>query len=150
MWRSEIIEGLFWIAWGIFFVFFGFKLNFGAFNNPGSGFLPVITAFILILLTLLLLQRGLMRAEKSAIRIPWQRPALMIVCVFFYGLLLEFAGFFLSTLVFMFLQFGLLKGKGRWSGVLIYAAATAVGAWLVFSVISGIPFPTSRLSSIWR
>ncbi len=148
--RKEIIEGLFWIAVGIFFAFFGVKLNLGTLNTPGPGFLPVVMAVVLIFLALLLIGRSLMRTATLAIGIPWKRPALMICYVFLYGFLLEFVGFFLSTLILMFLQLGLLKGKGRWSGVLIYAAATSLGAWLVFSVAMDIPFPLSRLSTLWR
>ena len=135
---------------GIFFGFFGVRLNLGTLNTPGPGFLPVVMAVALIFLALLLLGKGLMRTATSAISISWKRPTLMVCYVFLYGLLLEFVGFFLSTLVLMFLQFGLLKGKGRWSGVLIYAAASSLGAWLVFSVAMNIPFPLSRLPTLLR
>jgi hypothetical protein len=83
-------------------------------------------------------------------RIPWRRPIFAIASVFFFGLMLDLVGFLLSTFMMMFILIGLLRGKSSWIMVFIYAAATALAAWLVFSVAFSIPFPSSRLMAIWR
>lgn len=147
--ESEVIGSLFWMGVGIFFALEGVKLNLGTFRNPGPGFLPVIMALILLLFSLFTLAKGLIKPERPVIRILWKRHALMIASVFFYGLLLDLFGFLFSTFITMVILFGLLRGKSRWTIVFIYSAATALAAWLVFSVALNIPFPSPRLMAIW-
>lgn len=147
--ESEVLGSLFWIGVGIFFALEGIRLNLGTFRNPGPGFLPVIMALILILFSLFILAKGLIRPERHIIRILWKRHAWMIASVFLYGLLLELIGFLFSTFITMVIFFGLLRGKSRWAMVFIYSGATALAAWLVFSMALGIPFPSPRLMAIW-
>ena len=149
--ESEVVGGLFWMAVGIFFAVGGVKLNPGALRNPGPGFLPLVMALLLILFSLFILARGLIKPVKSISRFPWRRPAFVVASVFFYGLLLDLVGFLISTFILTFILFGLLiRSKNRWPKVFLYAAATAFVAWLVFSVALNVPFPPARLAAIWR
>ena len=148
--ETEVIGSLFWLVVGMFFMLGGIKVGLGTLREPGSGFLPVTMAMILILLSLITLVKGLIRSAKPISGIPWRRPVLAIASVFFFGLLLDLIGFLLSTFVMMFILFGLLRGKSRWAHVFICSAATALAAWLVFSVALSIPFPSSRLMALWR
>lgn len=148
--ESEVIGGLFWMVVGLFFVIARGGATIGTLRSPGPGFLPLIMALILISFALFTLVKGLVRPERTLSRIPWRRSALTITSMFFYGLLLEFIGFLLATFILMFILFGILRGKANWSRVFLFAAATALGAWLLFSVALNIPFPPSRLLAIWR
>jgi hypothetical protein len=149
--ESEVVGGLFWMAVGLSFALAGVKLNVGTLTNPGPGFFPMIIALILTFSGLLTLAKGLIRPVRPVSRISWKQQALATASVFFYGLLLDFVGFLISTFVLMFVLFGLLiKGKSRWQKVFLYAAATAVASWLVFSVALSVPFPSPSLSAIWR
>jgi len=143
---SETIGSLFWIAVGAFFAIEGARLGVKTLKNPGPGFLPVMTALLLILFSLLILGKGLLRPADAVARIPWRRHVFVIATIFFYMFLLDWIGFLTSTFVLMFMLFSVLvRGKNRWSMVSIYALATAVAAWLVFSVAIRMPFPTPRL-----
>ena len=149
--ESEVVGGFFWMGVGIFFTLVGVKLDFGTLTNPGPGFLPVIIALILIFSGLLTLAKGLIRFVKPVSGIPWKQQALATASVFFYGLLLDFFGFLISTFILMFILFGLLiKGKSRWQKVFLYAASTSLASWLVFSVALKVPFPSPSLTTIWR
>ena len=140
--ESEVVGGLFWMAVGLFFALGGVKLNVGTLNNPGPGFLPLIIALILTFSGLLTLTKGLIRSVRPVSGISWKQQALVTASVFFYGLLLDFFGFLISTFILMFILFGLLiKGKSRWYRVFLYAAATALASWLVFSVALKCLFP---------
>jgi hypothetical protein len=146
---SETIGSLFWIGVGGFFAVEGVRLGVKTLRNPGPGFLPVMMALLLILFSLLILGKGLMRPAGAVARIPWRQHVFVIAAIFFYMFLLDWIGFLTSTFILMFLLFGLLvRGKNRWSMVSLYALATAVAAWLVFSVAIRMPFPSPRLLPI--
>ena len=143
---SEAIGSFFWIAVGAFFAIEGIRLGVRTVRNPGPGFLPVIMALLLILFSLCILIRGLLRPTRSVGRIPWKRHVLVIAAVFFYIFLLDWIGFLASTFVLMFMFFGLLiRGKNRWRAVFFYSLVTALSAWLVFDIAAKMPFPSPRL-----
>ena len=149
--ESEVVGSLFWMAVGIFFAVGGVMLNLGTLRNPGPGFLPLVMALLLVCFSLFTLGKALIKPVRPLSRFPWKRPALVVASVFFYGLLLDLAGFLISTFILTFILFGLLiRSKNRWPKVFFYAAATGVVAWLVFSVALSVPFPPARLMAIWR
>jgi len=147
---SEVIGSLFGLVIGIFFALSGIKFGLGTLSRPGPGFLPVIMAMFLIFFSLFNFIKDLFRPAKTISQIPWKRAVWVIASVFLYGLLLDLLGFLISTFIMMFILFGLLRGKSKWTHVFIYAAGTALAAWLVFSVALSVPFPSSRLMDIWR
>lgn len=148
---SEVVGSFFWLAVGIFFAVGGILLKLGTLRNPGPGFLPLIMALLLISFSLFVLARGLMGPERFLKGIPWRSQIVTVASVFLYGLLLDLVGFLLSTFVLMFVLFGLqFTGKSRWRRVFLYAAATALMGWLVFSVTLNVPFPRARLMAIVR
>ena len=148
--RFELIGGTAWMGVGIFFGVIAVKLGLGALRTPGPGFLPLIMALLLVFLSLFVVARGVTKPEGTGKKFFCWRSAVVVVSVFVYGLLLDFAGFLISTFSLMIVLFGLLmRGKHRWSRVFLYAALTALAAWLVFSVALGVPFPLPRLRAVW-
>ena len=141
--ESTVVAGFFWIAVGLFFVFSGLSLKFGSLESPGPGFLPRILGLILTFSGLFILVKGLIQPTGLAEKIPWKRPALVIGAVFLYGLLLTAIGFLPSTFVLMIILFSLLipVRRRKWLYIFLSAAASALGAWLVFSVFLRVPFP---------
>ena len=140
---SEVMGGIFWGGVGVFFAIGAVRLKLGTFHNPGPGFIPLGIALLLILFSLFTLAKGLIRPTGQAGEIPWKRPALVIGAVFLYGLLLTVIGFLPSTFILMVILFNLLTSvrKRKWLYVILCAAATALGSWLVFSVFLRVPFP---------
>lgn len=148
---KEVIGSLFWMAAGLFFAFGGVRLNVGTLRNPGPGFVPFIIALLQVFFSLFTLIKGVTGPIKPLRGIPWRRPFLVVASVFFYGLLLDWVGFFISTSILMFILFYvLIRSKNRWPKVCLYAAATALAAWLIFSVALSVPFPSGRITSVWR
>jgi putative tricarboxylic transport membrane protein len=149
--ESEVIGSLFWMAVGICFALDGVKLKLGTLRNPDTGFLPMIMALILVLFSSFTLIKGLSKMTNPISRIPWRHQTLVITSVIFYGYLLDFIGFLLSTFILMFILFGLLiKGNRKWFIVFLYSATTALSTWLIFSVVLKVPFPLPRLITLWR
>ncbi len=139
----EVIGSLFWAAVGIFFALGAVKAKLGTLRNPGPGFIPLGIGLLLILFSLFTLGKGLIRPLGQGKMIPWKRPTWLIGSVFFYGLLLPLIGFLPATFILMALLLGLLitPKSMKWLYVILFAAATAVGAWLVFVIFLRVPFP---------
>ena len=133
----------------MFFACAGLNLKLGNLHSPGPGFLPIIVSLTLIFFGLVSLAKGLIRPERSVKGIVWKRPLFMIASVFFFGFLLDFIGFLLSTFILMFILFGLLiTGKRKWPRVIFYSVVIALAAWLVFSVALKVPFPSPSLRTL--
>ena len=148
---TEAMGSLFWLAVGIFFAVGGILLKLGTLRSPGPGFLPLMMSLLLIAFSLFVFVKGLVHPRTFLKGVQWRRQGVLVVSVFFYGLLLGFAGFLLSTFVLMFVVFGLFsEGKRRWPKALFYAALTALIGWLVFSVALKVPFPRGTLASLLR
>ena len=150
---SEVVGALFWLAIGVFFAGGGILLEPGTPRNPGPGFLPLIMASLLVAFSLVVLAQGLLRPEPRGKAIGWRSQAALVTSVFLYGWVIDFAGFLLSTFGLMVVLFRLpSQGKGRWPRVVLYAAATAVAGWLVFSVALRVPFPRGHLMVVegWK
>jgi hypothetical protein len=148
---ADVTGSLFWLAVGIFFGVGGILLKPGTPRNPGPGFLPLIMASLLACFSLLTLARGLAGSGSALKKIQVKNQAVVVASIFGYGVLLDFAGFLLSTFALMCALFGLLiEGNTKWSRVFLYAAGTALIGWLVFSVALKVPFPQGRLMAVLR
>jgi hypothetical protein len=139
----EVIGGLFWTAVGIFFAWGAVKAKLGTFHNPGPGFVPLGIALLLLLFSLFTLGKGLIIPLGQTKEISWRRPAWVVGSVFLYSLLLPLIGFLPATFIQMALLLGLLTNvkRRRWLYVVLFAAAAALGAWLIFVIFLRVPFP---------
>jgi hypothetical protein len=139
----EIIGSLFWLAVGTFFALIAATMILGTFRKPGPGFLPLGVALLLILCSLIDLVKDMRKPITPLTGIQWRRPAIVLLSVFLFGFLLHYVGFSASTFILMVVLFGLLLSpkKLKWVWVIIYAAASASFAWLVFEILLRIPFP---------
>jgi len=131
----------------IFALAFGLQAGlypFGDLKRVGPGFLPLVLAVLLGLLSLILFLVSLPhRKEKKGFPWPeqWVGMVSVLVSLFAYGLFLKSLGFSLTTFLFSFalLKYGYPK---KWLFPLGGALATTVFCLLVFKVWLGTPFPT--------
>jgi putative tricarboxylic transport membrane protein len=140
-----LTDGLIWVLLGIGICVGSISLKLGDFHTPGAGFLPFfagallgIFGLILMLSTLLSPTREKKSIEdhKDPVKQPWRsflNPALTVVILFGYILILESLGFLLTTFVCLLLLFKLSEPK-KWVTPLALSGATAVLSYLVFSV----------------
>jgi hypothetical protein len=148
---EDTVGGFFWLAVGLVFAVGGILLKPGTLRSPGPGFLPLVLALLLVLFSLFVLAKGLMKQDRIMKAIRWKSQIVLVAAVFLFGFLLTFTGFLLATFILMFILFGqLFTGEKRWRRVLFYAAATALIGWLVFSVALHVPFPRARITAFWR
>ena len=73
---------------------------------------------------------------------PMGRTAIATVALLLvYAFLLDKAGFISSTAVLMLAAMAGVLGMRRWLFMIVFAVAFAVGTWLVFNTLLGIPLP---------
>src|SRR5262245_28849626 len=126
------------------------KLSFGTLRMPQTGFFPKILTALLLLLTLATLIQALRRrtAEGDSTKIPadgWSRIGATLVTLIGFALLLEPLGFLLSTFLLMALLLRAVEAP-PWPKVAIVALLTALGSYVIFAWLLGVPLPGGILS----
>lgn len=142
---------------------FGADLGMGQLRAPGSGALPRASAGIVLLLSLLLLLRGLksLRRGAGALAPPGAaasvqvnsgadgraafgagrvRIAVVVALIAAFAWALPRAGFLLTTSFLMTALFSFARPRRRWTAPLLGLAAAAL-AYLLFHQLLGVPLP---------
>jgi len=120
----------------------------GGYSSSGPRFVPLIVAIGLILLTAAFLARTWVRpdmelAERSAeedAATHWATPALLLVAMVAYALLMEPVGYILSTAAFFVPVARLLGSRSLLRDVVIGLVA-GVGLYTAFTQYLGVSLP---------
>lgn len=144
MLRWDRIASVVLLLFGSVLVYAALKMKLGSPNQPGSGFLPLGTAGLLVALSLAYAVSSFARAQDS-IESPWPKQNRMTLLVVIASLavfcaMLTFAGYIPSTFVLMVVLF-LVADPGKWLAALIKAAVTTAVTYLVFERLLTIQFP---------
>jgi hypothetical protein len=116
---------------------------------PGPGFLPFFSGLALIFASLFVLIPALRIKEKLPENIPsiergsFTKILLAAVALVAYGVVIEYAGFFLTTLFFML--FALRLKETRWRFITSLALVTAAVSYLLFVVLLELQLPKGLL-----
>jgi putative tricarboxylic transport membrane protein len=140
-----LADGLVWVLLGIGICAASMQLRLGDFRTPGAGFLPFLAGLLLGIFGLILMLSTLLSQEKvqegeaegrDRAERRWRRfatPAVTVVILFGYIVLLEPLGFLLTTFICLLSLFKLSEPE-RWMRPLFLACSVAVLSYLVFSV----------------
>jgi hypothetical protein len=140
------LEGLVWGALGIVIAFLSYRTGLGTFTEPGAGFVALASGLFLVVVgTVMAISRGkassLHQAEEQGGQSGAQgtfprrffRLAYLISLLVFYGLVLEPAGYIITTFLFMFGLF--LDLEKRRIAVPLLASLASVGVtYTVFEI----------------
>ena len=153
--KGEIVLGAFCVAFFSFMFYEAVKLHgVGRFGEVGSGFWPMLSLGVSVLLSLgwLIATLGkFFRAKGEALeesspeasadlRSRWKKVGLSIVCIFGYILVMPWIGFILSTFLFVPL-FALALDERRKLVLIISPFLVTAITILVFAKFIAIPFP---------
>jgi putative tricarboxylic transport membrane protein len=153
--KGEIVFGALCVAFFSFMFYEAFQLhNVGRFGEVGSGFWPMLSLGVSILLSLIWLISTLKKFSKGkggAVELSSQealaeagsrrkKVALGIACIFFYILLMPRIGFVLSTFFFV-PAFALALEERRKLVLIISPFLVTAITILVFAKFIAIPFP---------
>lgn len=143
--------GLLGTGLGIFLIALSLRLDLGSWNQPGPGFLPLLTGIFLAGLCLVYLVSSTMRRDDDYLRkeSPWPREnrekiigVLAALCL--YTLSISALGYLFATLLLLIYLFRVLE-PGKWSVTLLQAVLTVLATYLVFEKWLMVQFPKGIL-----
>jgi hypothetical protein len=127
------------------------KLGFGSFSDPGAGFMPLLSALLLIFLSAVDLAIGLTSRWKNDRKdreiwsdIQWERLIGTLIVLVLYATLMPVLGFSLPTAALLFVLFRLIERRSWWRTALGAIAVTAV-FYFGFGVALGAQLPKGVL-----
>lgn len=125
------------------------KMGIGSARNPGMGFMPLLCAVVLGLLSLILFLRATVTTTTSKARPAfsgraWPRVLAVLLALVAYAAVMPRAGYLAATFLLMGFLFLLLK-KQQWWPPLVAAALASGITYYVFSVLLKGAFPTGFL-----
>ena len=152
--NRDLFGSLFWMGFGVPFIVGALQHGLVREGVPGPGFLPFTTGIILISLSFMVLIPALSNRkiesgvdEKTKFfpeRDSLKKISLALISLFAYGFSLKYAGYLLTTFLFMLFIPRLVKTQ-RWRIVFILALLTAMLSYLLFVVFLELNLPSGIL-----
>ncbi|OGP59472.1 MAG: hypothetical protein A2162_12645 [Deltaproteobacteria bacterium RBG_13_52_11b] len=141
---------MFWLGIGLLLSIWATRYQVGSLIQPGPGFLALVLGLLLILLSLILLARGILSSRVSE-REPtplllagWKKGAYTVVILFLGAFFFERIGYLLT---FFLLVLFLMRGAGAqsWKRTVLVALCSALGVYLIFVRLLEQPLPRGLL-----
>lgn len=144
--RSEKITAVLALAFSAFIVVESRRYPLGTVDNPGPGFLPLLTGIALSAMSLILLAKSFMEVSSREQGAGWpeREGAVKITFVFIvlvlFTIFFEITGYFLNLFVLFFV---LLRpvGKQRWPVTISVSTGAVLVSYLLFDLWLKIPLP---------
>ena len=122
---------------GLFFAGGGLFYGWGTVEEPGPGFLPLISgifmAFFAGLGVLINLKRSWIPLKSMWQGTEWWRGVIIMACLFFFCIFLHDLGFLLVTFLILMVLYR-LKEKPKWTTTVLFAGLTTAGFYILFQV----------------
>ncbi len=152
--NRDLFSSLFWIALGILFLVGALQQGLIRKGVPGPGFLPFLTAIVFISLSLVVLGTALGKRKRGSgaeekieffpARDSWKKILLASFALFAYGVSLGYAGYILTTFLFMLFIMKVIEPQ-RWKTVFLIAVATVISTYMLFVVLLEVQLPRGLL-----
>ncbi len=129
---ADRVSSLLWLIFGMICIYGSVLLGLGTLREPGTGFFPFLSGCFFALLALVVLLRSFIpgRGFQSKIAsfwtgLNWRRPLTVGLLILAYILMLERAGFLLTSLILLFFMLKWVEKFSWWKALLISASASA-------------------------
>jgi putative tricarboxylic transport membrane protein len=145
MGKSDRISGSFWLLFSLFISYESYKLGLGTVNQPGPGFLFFWTGIVVAILAITVIVKSLKKfsqeevTDKAFGRSNVKKVVFVLAALFLYAFLMEWLGFFISTLLLFVFLLGVIEKKKWWF---------AVGVSVVVTILSYLLFETGLQSQL--
>ncbi len=135
---NRIVAGVFAIAGVAAGVKAFVDYPLGTITRMGAGFVPLALSIGLVLLAVIsvFIEDG--ENDEPAERLHPRATAFILMGIVTWALLIDTAGFFLATMPMVFLA-GMAQPDNTWKHGLIVATLTAIGGYVLFVILIGIP-----------
>ena len=135
--RPDVVSGLTLVCLALFAWVGASDLPIGTLHQPGAGFLPKHLALLMAVLAALLFVRGCLTRAGSVAGLWSDRASLarvggMLAALIGYVLVVESAGYLLTTAVLFFVMLHWI-GRQGWVVTLTVAALASGGSYLLFA-----------------
>lgn len=139
--KYDLMSSLTWMVVGLLFCIGSIKLEVGSLNQPGPGFFPfVMSVSLMIFCSINFVYSFLRKYKKSDLVIRlWPRSdgikriSYTILFLGGYAVGLEYAGFVVTTFLFMFIILRFVEPQ-KWATVFLTASLTTAASYLTFQL----------------
>lgn len=142
---SDIGSSLFFMAMGAFLAWQSVGLSVGSPRVPGPGFFPFCLSLVLVGASFIILFQGMKRSphapEKGLKR---SRVAIALAAIFAFPLVMEPAGYLVSTFLLMWLLLKLMVKKTWWFAPGV-ACLISLASYILFKVWLKVLLPSGLL-----
>jgi putative tricarboxylic transport membrane protein len=148
--NRDLVSSSIWMVLGGLFVVGSLQQGLMRKGVPGPGFLPFLSGFALIFVSLFVLIPALSKRKQDqgddlvSSRQSLRKVLFALIALFGYGIVLEYIGYLLTTFLFMLSIGRLVEPKGWWTTVAV-ALLTAVLSYLLFIVLLEVQLPKGPL-----
>ncbi len=155
---KEFISGLFFLGFGLFVIFQTMELTIWSESEPGPGFFPLITGFLIAGFSSTIIIRFLIstkipvkekiseETEKEAEgEMNYVRVSAYILLILLYGLFLEKVGYLIITAVFLLLILRYVE-KQTWKRSTILTFTGIAAIYLIFVYFLTIQLPKGLIT----
>jgi len=148
--HKDVIGGLFWLGVGLVLSLWATRYSIGSLILPGPGSLPLVLGLILILLSIILIARGILSSRVTGRDSPpllltgWKKGVYTVGVLLLGAFFFERVGYLLTFFLLILL---LMKGAGAqsWKTTVLVAFCSALGVYLVFVRLLEQPLPLGLL-----
>lgn len=137
---KDFWSGVLFIAFGIGALYFGSRHPIGTTMRMGPGAFPALLGTILIAIGIAAALRGIIQSGPPVERFTFVRPALILLAVALFGLLLQPLGIVVATIVLVFVSAGASR-KFHAPTALALGVGLGLGTAAVFVWALGLPIP---------
>jgi len=148
----DLISSIAFMALGVYFVFGGWRLGFGKWGQPGSGFIAVLAGCLLfglsgIWFAMAMIERWGMEAnrrffpESGSLR----RVLILTLALVGFTLILKPLGFVISCFLLMVILMRGIEPQG-WRVTLLFAFLSTVLCVLIFQIWLKVEFPEGLIN----
>jgi len=143
---GDVIGGVFFVLVGIGAIAGGIGLQVGSISEPQPGFFPFVGGCALVVLASILLVLALQgRSQGVQTFGEIKRPALLVVAMILYVVVVEFLGYPIATAI---LSGVVLRILGvRWGVVCVTSLVLSVGTYILFDRFLDVILPLGVLES---
>jgi hypothetical protein len=148
--NRDLLSSVIWLGIGLLFCGGALRYKLMHLGAYGPGFYPFIMGCVLVVLSAALMILSYRKREESSAGAVSARKSIrkivfVLIAVFGYGLVLPYAGFFLTT---FFLILFLLRyiEPVRWAPAVFFAIMTTVACYALFIRWLGVQMPRGILN----
>jgi putative tricarboxylic transport membrane protein len=148
--NRDLVSSIIWMTLGILFVAGAWQQGLMRRGVPGPGFLPFFSGLALIFVSLFVFIPALSQGKRTPVgkffpeRDSLRKLLLGLAALVAFGVAMEYAGYLLTTFLFMFFVIRIMEKK-RWQIVGLVALLTAVLSYVLFVVLLEVQLPRGLL-----